>query len=135
MESYNATAELADKATADLCEQLLDDFAAYHPAAGRSAHGRAELIITVPAENLDQATRTALALVAGRPVVRLEVMATVEFDRIHGLPVLPELVSVTEAAELLGITRQAVLQRIDAGTLAASKVGTTYAIPRTAISQ
>jgi uncharacterized protein len=39
-------------------------------------------------------------------------------------------VSVAEAAELLGITRQAVLKRIRAGRLRASKVGRAYVVPR-----
>ena len=39
-------------------------------------------------------------------------------------------VSVAEAAELLGITRQAVLKRIRKGRLAATKVGRNYIVPR-----
>ena len=39
-------------------------------------------------------------------------------------------VSVAEAAELLGITRQAVLKRIRTGRLAATKVGRNYIVPR-----
>lgn len=43
-------------------------------------------------------------------------------------------VSVAEAAELLGITRQAVLKRIRAGRLPATKVGRAYVVPRGALS-
>jgi excisionase family DNA binding protein len=39
-------------------------------------------------------------------------------------------VSVAEAAELLGITRQAVLKRIRNGRLPATKVGRNYIVPR-----
>jgi len=42
-------------------------------------------------------------------------------------------VSVAQAAELLGITRQAVLKRIRAGHLRATKVGRNYIVPREAI--
>lgn len=134
MQDYNAVVELEGKATVDELDQLMDDYAAYHPAAGSSPYGRPELIITLPADNLDQATRTILALIAGRQVVKLEVTTTAEFDRTFGVPAMPDLISVTEAAELLGITRQAVVHRIDTGALPASKVGTTYAIPRSAVT-
>jgi excisionase family DNA binding protein len=42
-------------------------------------------------------------------------------------------VGTTEAASLLRITRQAVLKRIRAGTLPASKVGRNYVIPVAAV--
>lgn len=41
--------------------------------------------------------------------------------------------STTQAAEILGITRQAVLKRIKAGRLAATKVGRNYVIPASAV--
>jgi excisionase family DNA binding protein len=43
-------------------------------------------------------------------------------------------VSVAQAAELLGITRQAVLKRIHKGRLPATKVGHAYVVPRSALS-
>ena len=43
-------------------------------------------------------------------------------------------VSVAQAAELLGITRQAVLKRIHAGHLPATKVGHAYIVPRSTLS-
>ena len=45
-----------------------------------------------------------------------------------------EFVSVAQAAELLGITRQAVLKRIRTGRLQAAKVGRNYIVPREAIA-
>jgi len=44
-----------------------------------------------------------------------------------------EFVSVAQAAELLGLTRQAVLKRIRTGRLQAAKVGRNYIVPREAI--
>ena len=44
-----------------------------------------------------------------------------------------EFVSVAQAAELLGITRQAVLKRIRTGRLRAAKVGRNYIVPREAL--
>jgi excisionase family DNA binding protein len=49
---------------------------------------------------------------------------------------MPEsaFVSVAQAAEVLGITRQAVLKRIRTGRLPATKVGRSYIVPRSAFS-
>jgi excisionase family DNA binding protein len=44
-----------------------------------------------------------------------------------------QFVSVAQAAELLGLTRQAVLKRIRTGRLQAAKVGRNYIVPREAI--
>ena len=41
--------------------------------------------------------------------------------------------SVAEAAQILGITRQAVLKRIATGRLDAAKVGRNYVIPAAAV--
>jgi uncharacterized protein len=46
-----------------------------------------------------------------------------------------DYLSVAQAAELLGITRQAVLKRIRAGRLPATKVGQAYIVPRNALSE
>jgi excisionase family DNA binding protein len=45
----------------------------------------------------------------------------------------PSFVSVAEAAERLGITRQAVLKRIRTGRLPARKVGRNYIVPAEAL--
>jgi excisionase family DNA binding protein len=44
-----------------------------------------------------------------------------------------EYISVSEAAEILGISRQRVLQLIEAGRLEARKVGNSYIIARSAL--
>ncbi len=46
-----------------------------------------------------------------------------------------DYLSVTQVAEMLGITRQAVLKRIRAGRLRALKVGHRYVVPREAVGQ
>lgn len=51
---------------------------------------------------------------------------------------LPELLSVAQAAEELHIGRRAVIHRIHAGTLAATKIGTgtaAYVITRTEVER
>ena len=45
---------------------------------------------------------------------------------------LPELLSVSEVAQRRGVSRQAVLQRIESGKLPARRVGSIWAIPAVA---
>src|SRR4051794_22459074 len=112
---YNITADVA--ADERDGEQLLDALDGYSPAVAH-APGRATVIFTLPAEDLAQATRTGLALLQANvdhELLSIEVMTTEDFDRREGLDVLPELVSVPDAAEMLGTSRQAVQQQIDRG--------------------
>lgn len=44
------------------------------------------------------------------------------------------LLSTTQAAEVLGVSRQRVLQLVSSGQLEATKVGDTWAIPRAAVT-
>lgn len=133
MQLYNATAEVRSRDLEHLADQLADVHAAIAPVAG----GWAEVTITVPAENLRQAVTTASALVhqaAGAAQVRrLEVLTTEAFDARQGLAPLPELVSVTDAAAALNVTRQAVLQRLESGSLPGRKVGKTWVVPAAAL--
>lgn len=140
MEMYNATIDVARKATkddSDLVDQVIDKLASYHPAIGGTPRGWLSAIISLPAESLAQASSTALAVVEaafGAPAVSLEVMTSAEFDIRQGWEPTPDLVSVAEAAELLGVSRQRVLQRIEAKTLPATQVGKSWVIPRSAVT-
>lgn len=128
---FNVTIEYATREAID--EQLLNAFAPYHPATGRSAAGNVEVIITIPGTDVVQLLQTSAAIVAQQqhaPVVSVEVIRTADFDRRVGSQTLPELVSVTEAAELAGVSRQAILQRLESGTLSGSKVGNTWVVQR-----
>ncbi|MEK8226712.1 helix-turn-helix domain-containing protein [Oerskovia sp. M15] len=108
--------------------------------AGARGHVAAE--ITLPAESLRQAATTALAIAEtgavraaldGADVLALEVLPTAEFDQRNGLDPMPELVSVTEAAEELDVSRQAVLQRLESGSLPGTKVGKTWVVQARAL--
>lgn len=135
MEHFNVRAELATRRQ-DLDDDLIDALEGYGPAVSRSDRGRIEVIITVPADTLRQAITTALPLLeqAGDvPVIVLEVMSTDEFDARNGIEPIPDLVSVSGAAELLGVTRTRVQQLLDEGKLPGSLVGRTYVIPRAAV--
>jgi excisionase family DNA binding protein len=65
--------------------------------------------------------------------IGLEVVPTVMWDRRAGLTPVPSLVTVTEAAQRLGVSRQAVLERINSGSLPAVRIGTGWAIAASAV--
>ena len=128
MTMYNAEVTVRTKLEID---DLLEVLAGYHPSLSFAGRGQWRATISLPAENLRQAISTALAVVeagAGGPATAIEVTTSAEFDARMGLKPLPEMVSVTEAATQLGVTRQAVLERLERGTLPGQKVGTTWVI-------
>lgn len=134
---HNARIELRARDITPMADDLIDALTGYSPAIGLSERGWVEVIISVPATDLRQAFTTATALVAqATPLEQLvvEVMTTDEFDARLGLDPVPELVSVTEAADILGVTRQAVLQRLDAGTLPGRRVGNAWVVQRAALA-
>lgn len=143
MLDYNATIEVAHRPgpagpAADLADTILDKLATASPAISISARGWLEVTITLPATSLIEATTTAIGyvkLATGHEPVSVSVTTTDEFDKRNGLVVqMPELVSVTEAAEILGVSRQAVIDRITRKTLHAEKVGREYVIQRAALA-
>ncbi|MGJ3510029.1 helix-turn-helix domain-containing protein [Enemella sp. A6] len=119
----------------DWIDHVHDTFSEFHPAVSAGlVTGRTRVIITLHAENLGQAARLGWALTAELDPIGLQVLETTEFDRTAGLEDLPELISVTEAAERLNITRQAVLERINNGTLPARRAGQrAWVIPAAAV--
>lgn len=134
MTDYNVRVELDTRDHID--NELVDHLAAYHPATGRTPQGRVEVWITLPAVTLTEAVRLGLLLVGAvsrTTLVAVEAMTTAEFDRRLGQESMPALVSVTEAAEQLGVSRQAVQQRLDAGTLPGQKVGKTWVVQASAV--
>lgn len=133
---FNATATLSrlfarmnDAET----DALLERFAAYHPAIGAGPAGEAEIVLTLPAVSLVQAIQTASAIFAELRPIGLEVITTDAWDRRLGLTPMPNLLSVSEVAQRQGVSRQAILQRIEAGSLPASRVGTAWVIPAAAV--
>lgn len=137
METYNAHVEVNRRTDYDP-DRVIDALAEFHAAVGYSPRGFADAQITLPAESLAQACSTAAAVVSsaygGAEAIACSVMTEKEFMNREGWGDAPaELVSVMEAAQLLGITRQAVLQRIASKSLPAEKVGRGYAIPRAAV--
>lgn len=137
MQLYNAVVEVTYKGKIeDAADVLITALEGYSPATSRSLLGRLEVIISVPAESLRQAVTTALALVetaAARPALSVEVLLTDDFDRLNGLEPVPQLVSVTEAAGILGVSRQRVHELVETGMLPAQKVGNAVVLHRAAV--
>lgn len=138
MEYWNAVVEFDHTYTGDDTDEgIIEAFAEWHVAVGRSASGRIEAVLSIPSENLKQASLTALSLLSqssGLPdAVGLNVLRSDEYDKINGLAPVPPLVSVTEAAIILGVTRQRVLQMIHDERLHGIKVGNGWALLRTEI--
>lgn len=138
---YNATFTIHAHKPAtenDDLDDVMEAFAAYHPAVGDApaSPGAIEAVITLPAHTLTQAVATATALAAQvGDLEGIEVIPTHVWDRREGLKVDDvELVSVTEAATHLGLTSQAVRDRITAGTLPGRKIGRNWLIPATALA-
>ena len=135
MQMYNAAVEVATKDYDT--DQVLEQLAELHPSLSESERGWATARISLPGETLQQATTLACAAAErafGAPAIAAVVMTEAEFDARQGWETVPELVSVSEAAQMLGVSRQRVLQRIEAKTLPATRVGRDYVIARAAVS-
>lgn len=135
MDTYCVSIE-HDLRTLDI-DAVMEALATAHPAIGRSDTGRVEIAVTVPGESLAQAVTLAIALseqATGSPAAAVTALTEIERDTREGWAPLPELVNVTQAAEKLGISRQAVLKRINTGALPHQRVGREYVIPAAALN-
>lgn len=137
MQMYNAHVEVNKRGVFDV-DKVMAALAQHHPAIGHSPRGFADAQISLPAETLAQAAASAAAVVSwaydGATAIACSVMTEKEFMNRQGWGEAPsEQISVTEAAQVLGVTRQAVLQRIGSKSLPAEKVGREYVLPRAAV--
>lgn len=125
-----------DALTSDQVDTLLGALEPWHPSLGATDHHTTSVTLTLPAEGLTQAAATGVAI-AGVHGSVLAVSAVTERvrDQREGWAPVPDLVSASQAAELLGVTRQRVQQMIAAGTLPATRVGRDYVIARTALPE
>lgn len=135
--SYNATIEFDAEVTDDHVDHWMAVLGPFHGAVGENARGYAFAIVTFPAESMTQASAMAnyLALHAiGAEPVAVEVMTTEEFDRRIDWAEVPPLVSVSEAAEILGVSRTRIQQRIKDKSLQAVKVGDGYVLVKSTLT-
>ena len=137
---YNATLTIHVNKPAtedDDIDDVMEAFAAYHPAVGDApaCPGALTAVITLPAHTLTQAVATATALAAQvGDLVGIEVIPTRMWDRRESLKIDDvEFVGVSEAAVRLGITPQAVRDRIASGRLPGRKVGRNWVVSDAAL--
>lgn len=128
----NITVSLRATPDGATTERLLDTLGGLSAAIFPDDFGRTGIHFTLKTDSAHDAIHQAFDLLHDYQIVSIEAIPSDEFDlrESGGLDL-----SVTEAAEILGISRQAVLKRIAAGTLIATKVGTVYKIPRFAVMQ
>ena len=138
---YNATLTIAPFSPVeddDAVDDLMEAFADYHPAVGDApaSPGAVQAVITLPAHTLAHAVAPAPPQAPHVGALEgIEVIPTQVWDRREGLKVDDiELVSVTEAATILGLTSQAIRDRITAGTLPGRKIGRNWVVPAAALA-
>lgn len=143
MIEYNATVLTSQSSAVDdlddeLIDFLMDRLAHYHVAVG-GPHGNLEVTITYRALNLRDAVQVGTSLVGvvlaerGIKPIGVDVLPTVEFDRRWANQTDDEMVSVTEAAEILGVSGARVRQLLDDRKLAGRKVGATWTVSRRSV--
>lgn len=137
MPSYTAIIEVTGKPIdSDETDELIDKLSSYHPSISESPRRNPQITITLDAEKMAAASQAALAVVEDaieRVIVSHRIMMTTLFDKTSGSLDLPPLVSVAQAAEMLGRTPQAVQKRINSGALPATQVGRSWVIPAAAV--
>lgn len=139
MQNYSVTIEVNDVTplSGDDVDSINDALEGFAPALSNSVRGYRSASITMPGETLRQAMTAAIAVVeaafGGVEAITCEILTEAEFDVRQGWMPVPELVSVAEAAALLGVTRQRVQQRIHERTLPGTRVGSTYVLPKAAV--
>lgn len=134
---FTAEAEIdrrVDQLTEDELDDMSDAVTPYRGRVTRSLLGRARLVVTVQADDLTQATAVAGAVLRssapGRELVSLAIHRSRDFVLVSGLPPTEGWASVSEVAAGTSVSRQAVLQQIASGSLAATKVGSTWIVAR-----
>lgn len=133
---YQAEMELSGTTLSDTeTDKALDELPGLSAVISHDGpHPR--VLLTISAESVVQATVLSVAAVeraTGRTVVTLEVLPTELWDARQGFVPVPPLAGVTEAAEILGVSRQRVLQLVDAGKLPAQRAGNALVFARATI--
>lgn len=137
---YSVHVELDTHIKLDQYGDLHETLTAYHPAVGDSPEGYLSIRMSLQAETVDQATHLARLVAvdaAGRygtanpEVLYAEATREDLFDRRLNDTPDAALMSAQEAADLLGITRQAVAQRAD--YYGGQRVGGTWVYRRAVV--
>ncbi len=128
MRHYTAEVDFKTSTTPDEIMEVIEAFhGVYTFREQRDEHA---INISFPADSGKQAIAIATAVTEKfGEITGLKVLTSEEFDRQEGFTHIPDLVSVTQAAQIMGITRSAVIQRIESGSIYAVKVGNAWVIP------
>lgn len=137
MKHFTVAVELEERAPSEQrVRSLLAGLRLLQPTIGTSPRGWLEVKLTVPGDSLAQAAFLATAAVGhvtGRPpsTVAERLPAAANPDG----TILPNMMSVAEAAWHLGVPEEAVIKIIENHTLPAFKVDGLYAVPRSAVER
>ncbi len=130
---YQVDAELSGKplteAEADHALEQLPGLS----AVIADSHGYPDVLLTIGADDVIQATTLGVAVIeraTARTVTAVHVMPTETWDARQGFVPIPELIGATEAATLLGVSRQRIAQLVDEGKLPARRAGNALVFAR-----
>lgn len=140
MDYWNVIIEFDHKyGVDDVDEDILEAFAEWHAVVSPAANQHIEATISVTAENMRQACVQSIALLNMHDSLpeacRISVMRSSEYDKMNGFTPVPPLVSVSEAAVILKVSRQRILQLIHDGSLNGVKVGNGWALLRAEVDK
>lgn len=97
------------------------------------SHGHPDVLLTLGADDVVQAATLGVAVIeraTARTVTAVQVIPTEAWDARQGFVPIPELIGATEAAALLGVSRQRVAQLVDEGKLPARRAGNALVFAR-----
>lgn len=131
----NVTGCFAMASGQDNAQHAVDTPAQVHPATFTGANGNLNVIITLHAETLAQATTLVLALLQDHQfeAQTLDIVPTSEFDQ--DLDTIPELVSLAQAAEELHLSRPAARARIGRDLVGTKVGGSGWVVTRDSLAQ
>lgn len=138
MNEYIVELELAVVASAEYGLALVEAFVNFDGVAGVSEHGNADLQACISAETLADASRlafeAAVSVGAGEPIV-LVVTEAKEWDHRQGIvnDEFEDVMSVSEVAARLGVSRQRVHQLVGEGRIPVRRVGHSIIIAEKAV--
>jgi len=117
----------------DLVDQVITSLWEYGGTLAADEWQRVQILCTIQADDMKGALATARSALHPWPdQVKIEVLDEAEFEA-WSHP--QDYVTVTEAAAELGVTRQAILQRVERGTLPARRKGHRWAVSRSALTR
>ena len=133
--TFIATLEFDATRTPEVADRIVDQLSDFAAALSTSDTGGTLVRITVDAPSVAIAAQITLGL--ARDVQfqlrRIEVLSTADFDRRLHIGPLDDVVS-GKAAAALGVSTQAIRQRLEAGTLTGRKAGRTWHVSRAAVA-